>query len=175
MKQYCLKIQSKNEKSLRKFLYFFFKHLKTKFNIIQKSNTSQTNKKIITFLKSPHVNKTAQTHFETRTFTGKILIKGFYLEKSLIFLKKILIKLFQDVSVHLTFLTYKKKSLNLFSPNNIKFSKGNLLKRNYKRYKQKIILKKFNTKKDSFFYLSKFLTKISLFGEMIILSALIFY
>ena len=169
MKQYCLKIQSKNEKSLNKFLYFFFKHLKTKFNIIQKSNASKANKKTITFLKSPHVNKTAQTQFETHLFVNKILVVGFYLEKSLIFLKKILVKLFQDISIHLTFLIYEKKSLNLFCPNNTKFSKKSLLKKNHKRYKQKIRLKKPNTEKNSFFYLAKFLTKISVFGEIIIL------
>ena len=66
MKQYCLKIQSKNEKSLKNFLCFFFKHLKTRFSIIQKSSANQTNRRVITFLKSPHVNKTAQEQFYLR-------------------------------------------------------------------------------------------------------------
>ena len=174
MKQYCLKIQSKNEKSLNKFLYFFFKHLKTKFNIIQKSSANQTSRKVITFLKSPHVNKTAQTHFETHLFTAKILVKGSDLEKSLIFLKKILIRLFQDIYIHLELLTTKdinkKTNLPLINPNNIKLLKKKPLKKNLKRYKQKITLKNSNYKKDSLFHFTKLLNRTSVFGEILTIS-----
>ena len=176
MKQYCLKIQSKNEKSLKNFLRFFFKHLKTKFNIIEKSTVNQTNRKVVTFLKSPHVNKTAQTQFEMHVFARKILVKGPYLEKSLIFFKKVLNKLFQDISIHLEFLTHgdinNNKNLLLYNLNNIKFFKKNFLKRNFKRSKQKVVLKKFNYRKDSLFHVIKLLNTTSVFGEILIISSL---
>lgn len=176
MKQYCLKIQSKNEKSLKNFLRFFFKHLKTKFNLIEKSTVNQTNRKVVTFLKSPHVNKTAQTQFEMHIFARKILVRGPYLEKSLIFFKKVLSKLFQDISIHLEFLTHENtnnnKNLSLCNPNNIKLFKKNFLKRNFKRSKQKIVLKKPNYKKDSLLHLIKLLNTISVFGEILTISFL---
>lgn len=174
MKQYYLKVQSKNEKSLKKFSRFFFKHLKTKFNIIKKSSASQTSRKVITFLKSPHVNKTAQTHLEMHLFSRKILVKGSNLEKSLIFLKKVLINLFQDISIHLKFLAdkeiNKKNNLSLFNPNNIKLLKKKPLKINLKRSKKKVMLKNYNYKKSFLFHLTKLLNILSIFGEILIIS-----
>ena len=174
MKQYCLKIRSKNEKSLKNFSHFFFKHLKTKFNIIKKPSTTPAKQKLITFLKSPHVNKTAQEHFEIDIFTKKVFIKGSFLEKNFIFLKKILIKLFQDISIHLEITTnekvHKKNSLSIFHPNNFKFSKSLSPQKNFKRYKQKTVIKKSSNQKSSLLRLLKLLNTISIFGEILLIS-----
>ena len=174
MKQYSLKISSKNEKSLKNFLYFFFNHLKTKFNIIKKLTIANNNKKVITLLKSPHVNKTAQEQFEMRIFTRQIQTKSFYSEKNLIFLKKILNKLFQDISFNLEFITnvsadYKTKLL-LFCPDNFKLPTTKLHKTNLKRYKQKNRSKILNLKKNALFNLTKFLHVVSVFGEIVKIS-----
>lgn len=172
MKQYSLKISSKNEKSLRNFLHFFFNHLKTKFNIIQKLTTTHNNKKIVTLLKSPHVNKAAQEHFETRIFKKQILTKSFDSEKNLIFLKKILNRLFQDISVNLEFITNTtyKTELLIFCSDNFRLFTRKSYKTNLKRCKQKPKLKKFNLEKNSLFNLTKFLNTISIFGEILSVS-----
>jgi ribosomal protein S10 len=176
MKQYCLKIQSKNEKSLKNVLHFFFTHLKIKFRTIQKSSSTITKRKTVTFLKSPHVNKTAQEHFEYKIFTRKVLLKGFYLEKNLIFLKKVLAKLFQDISIHIEFITSKtmrsNNNLSIFSFDNSKFLKKRSFRTNFKRHKQKTLFKVSGNKKSSLFYLVKLLTKTSLFGETLLVYSL---
>ena len=90
MKEYYLQIKSKNEKSLQNFVQFFFKHLKIKFKIFPTLTSNQNSKKKITILKSPHVYKTSQEHFETRVFSKKVVLKSFYLKTNIIFLKKVL-------------------------------------------------------------------------------------
>ena len=171
MKQYSLKIVSKNEKSLKKFLSFFFNNLKTKFHIIQKPVSTCNSKKVITLLKSPHVNKTAQEQFEIRVFEKHIRVQSFYLEKNLIFLKKILNKLFQDISINLKFITNKntifKNKLWIFSPNNFKLHVNRLYKTNLKRDKRKAKSKIVNLEENFLFDLTKFLRIISAFGEIL--------
>ena len=173
MKQYCLKISSKNEKSLKNFIIFFFKDLRSKFNIIQKSGQIDNNKQVITILKSPHVNKTSQEQFETRIFLKRIQIKTFLLNKNLIFIKKILTNLFQDISVSLELISSSESNnqnrLFVFYPDNFKLIKIETSKKNIKRSKQKLILKNFNLEKNLFIQLSECLHTISIFGEIAIL------
>jgi ribosomal protein S10 len=170
MKQYCLKITSKNEKSIKKFLQFFSAYLNSKFNVIRKSIVSRNNKKTVTLLKSPHVNKTAQEHFEVRLFTKKMLVKGVYLRKNLIFFKKVFDKLFQDIYIQLEFTTSpsinKTDKLSSFSSDNFKLHSSKNLKTNLRRQKQKKISKKFKLRKHSLFDLTKFLYAVSTFGEI---------
>ena len=173
MKQYCLTVSSKNEKSLKKFLSFFFKYSKTKFDIIQKSITIPGNTKTFTLLKSPHVNKIAQEHFEFRIFSKQILLKSFYVNKNFMFMKKTLNKLFQDVLVNLELITYTKmkdKSLFLiFYPENFKLPKNRSFKKNIKRNKQKIVSKNCDSLKALFIKLSNFLDLTSVFGEVLVI------
>lgn len=172
MKQYYLKISSNNEKSLKKILHFFFEHLKTKFNVIQKSISIKNNRKIITLLKSPHVNKTAQEHFEVHTFSKQILVKCFYLEKHFILLKKILNKLFTDISLSLKLVInkdiIKENKILVFYPDNFKLFSSNSFKTNYKRGKQKTKSKKLCLKRNSLYNLTYFLNTTSVFGESLI-------
>lgn len=179
MKQYSLKILSKNEKSLKTFLSFFSNNLKNKFNIIQKLTTPRNSKKVITLLKSPHVNKIAQEHFETRIFTIHMQLKSFYLERNLIFLKKNLNKLFQDISINLKCITNKnlnvEDKLLIFYPDNFKLSINKRYKTNLKRSKQKGKSKTINLKKSFLFNLTKFLKVVSIFGEIMTIYYLNFY
>jgi ribosomal protein S10 len=172
MRQYYLKISSKNEKSLKKFLTFFFKHLKTKFNIIQKSVIAHNHKKIITLLKSPHVNKTAQEHFESRIFSKQILLKSYSIDKNLIFLKKIINRLFQDIAVSLKLINNLKINNNnrllVFCADNYILSKPRPLQKNIIRNTQKKISKNNIFVKNSFIKFASFLNMISVFGEILI-------
>lgn len=174
MRQYCLKITSKNQKSLKKILVFFVKYLKTRFHIIKKLTTVSNKKKVITLLKSPHINKTAQEHFEFRTFSKQLTVSSFYLERSLIFLKKTLTKLFPDVAIKLEFTANNKKSntaqYKLFYPKNFKLFKNELTYKNIKRKKQKLKIKDEESQKTLLNKFSSFLNLISLFGENIILT-----
>lgn len=175
MKKYCLKVTSKNEKSLKKFLYIFFKHLKTKLNIIQKPIALHSKRKVITLLKSPHVNKTAQEHFEARTFSRKILVVSSCFERDLIFLKKVLSELFHDVSIHLELVTNKivtmKNKESLLYPTNFKLWTNNSIQTNSKRYKKKAFSQKLSLKEHSLFDTTKFLSLISIFGEVSIMTS----
>ena len=175
MQQYYLKILSKNEKSLEHFLHFFCEHLKTKFNIIQKSVSTQNKQKTITLLKSPHVNKTAQEHFETRIFTKHILVTSFYSKRNLILVKKILNRLFQDVSIRFELVTNnfisQKNSKPIFYPDNFKLKLDKQSKTNLKHFKRKTIVKQLYLRNKSLFSLTKFLSAVSIFGEMLILSS----
>jgi ribosomal protein S10 len=170
MKQFSFKIRSKNEKSLNFFLSFIFNHLKIKFNIFQKVSETFKNRKIITFLTSPHVNKTAQEHFEAHVFLKQIDIKSFCCHQNIVFLKKIIDKLFHDISICLKLLinTYKKNTCTLFVFYTDKFKVfvQKSLQRNFKRNKHKFKLKKYNYKSYFLFNLSKFLNTISVFGEI---------
>ena len=172
MNEYCLKISSKNEKSLKKISTFFFKHFRTKFNIIQKDIVTRNRKRIITLLKSPHVNKSAQEHFESRIFSKQILIKSFSQEKNLILLKKNFNRLFQDISVTLEFadnlsLNYKNRLL-AFHLDNFKLPKNGSVNKNIKRAKQKIISKKNSLTNRPLIKLENFLNISSVFGEMLV-------
>lgn len=169
MKQYCLRIKSKNEKSLKNFLYFFFKHSKNQFNITQKWVALQTNRKVLTLLKSPHVNKTAQEHFESNLFTKKLLVKEVSLKDNLVFFKKIFNRLFHSVYISLEMATNKslgtKNVLLILTPNNFYFFQNRPFRENYKRKRQKTILKKSVLKKNLLTKLLKILIRFSIFGE----------
>ena len=172
MKEYCLKIISKNEKSLKKFSIFFFKHFKTKFNVIQKYIITRNRKKVVTLLKSPHVNKSAQEHFESRIFSKQISVKSSYQDKNLMFLKKNLNRLFQDISLTLEFidnsdLNYKNQLL-AFYPDNFKLPQNGFVKKNIKRAKQKIISKNHLLTNTPLVKLANFLNISSVFGEMVV-------
>lgn len=110
-----ISLKSKNIKSL----IFFFKILK-KFNISKNIKKLYTTKKIkrVAILKSPHVNKTAQQHFEYKLYLKKIFIENVQIFKLLIILKKIKINLCCDVLINVKFdINNKKlckKNINLY-------------------------------------------------------------
>ena len=114
-------IFSKNYHSLNNFVKFLNIKLKN-LKVIKRNR--KINKTTVTFLKSPHVNKTAQEHFSFNYFTKNLIIK---VKKPLLalfiikFLKK---KLFLDVKFKIKILNnshYRKTILkNQIHPNNFK-------------------------------------------------------
>lgn len=167
MKQYCLKITSKNEKSLKSFLELFSKYSKTQFNVLSRSTAKKKSKKFFSLLKSPHVNKTAQEQFEFRTFSVQVHITTSDPAKNLMFLKKLTKELFHDISVNLKLNQnshlIKKNKLAVFSPDNLKFFNKQPSFFNCKRKAQTRILKKLELS-----LLAKFLKTFDVFGEIVV-------
>jgi ribosomal protein S10 len=106
MKYYQITITSKNKQSLKDYLKFFNTNLDT-FKLLTKSYNSIKKKKIITILKSPHVNKKAQEQFEFSIFSKQITLQMPNSYKFLIFLKKIETNLFSDVHIKIKLLINK--------------------------------------------------------------------
>lgn len=118
---FYLIIKSKNEKSLSTFLTIFKK-------ILYGKNLNFTNnKKLIkrfTFLKSPHVNKTAQEHFNFIVFSKIACVKNFQIFKMLMILKKIKNHLCCDVIIKIKFSLLKNKTPNFLKKSELKI--GNI-------------------------------------------------
>jgi ribosomal protein S10 len=110
MKHYQLTITSKNKKSLNNFLIFLSINLKTNFNIIKKYSQKRKKKVVLTILKSPHVNKTAQEQFEIKFFSKQLSLYSPQNFKLLLFLKKVKINLFPDINLELKFVINKNLS-----------------------------------------------------------------
>ena len=115
-------ISSKNLSSLKIFTSFIFKLVNNK-KLISKSSIKsfqlKNTKKIFTVLKSPHVNKTAQTQLEYRTYKKQLTIFSNIPLKILFFLKYAHENSFADVTVKLKFNTnYKSITNNLNHTNN---------------------------------------------------------
>lgn len=110
MKTLNLLISSKNKKTLNNFLNIF----NEKFSIIdstfiKKNYQKKSKKTIITILKSPHVNKTAQEQFEIIYTSKQIQVYTSHLFKFLIFLKKLKIYLFPNIHIKIKIVHNKKK------------------------------------------------------------------
>lgn len=138
-------ICSKNKQSLIKFLFFLINNTKTNF-IIYKYFKKEEKKKIISVLKSPHVNKKAQDQFEFKYYASQFILLFYNSPKCLINLKKMKNLLFSDVEIRTTFvLTQNFLKTKIFDPRNyiikncsceIKFKN-----KNYKKYKLRVIKK----------------------------------
>lgn len=167
MSTYLIFIISKNKKSLFNFLFFLFNNLK--INSINKYTKLKVKKKIITVLKSPHVNKKFQEQFEIRSFSKQILVSSYNISKILIIFKLLKTKLFPDVSFKIKFLVNNKNSCKvkrkLFSPSNYVFKFNNYVT-------QKISFdkcKKYYTKNKRMKFIKKsknFLKILDCYGEL---------
>ena len=118
---YKIIIISKNKLSIKLFS-IFLKNANKKSNIIAVCSKKKT-KKVITVLKSPHVNKTAQEQFEFKFFYRQFLIRPLIKNfKFLLLIKKIKSYLFSDTKIIIKFLNNHnvKKKYKLLNPNNFK-------------------------------------------------------
>lgn len=90
MAQYRIKLISKNEKSLKQFLRFWKKPHTSIANSQQILNVSKrkSKRKKLAIIKSPHVNKKAQEHFQQRIRSKTIKCFSWEIRKSFILLKK---------------------------------------------------------------------------------------
>jgi ribosomal protein S10 len=112
----CIFIKSKNKNSIKNFLLFFNKiimlndlHSKSIVHI----SKSKLNKEVFTVLKSPHVNKIAQEHFELNIYSRKIKIYSSKNFKFLVILKYLLNKYFFDINLKYSIIfNNKEKYLN---------------------------------------------------------------
>lgn len=117
-------IQSKNLNSIKMFLKFFDKSCKD-LNLIvfMRILNGLSNRKIITVLKSPHVNKTAQEQFESLVYRAQINIFSYKYWLLLVFIKHLKsTTLFSDVylkiKVNLNNSNYHKLAIEYLNPNN---------------------------------------------------------
>lgn len=132
--QICtLIISSKNHASLKNFTKFFNKNNNKNFSFIKKLFKKPYKKKIITILKSPHVNKKAQEQFEMKQYFLQFSIKTTQIFKFLIFINKIKKFIVSDISIKIQIFNLKKKKLlinkKLFFINN--FRVDSMVKKNF--------------------------------------------
>ena len=108
-------IYSKNYNSIKNFVGFLDSKFKTlEFNKINKTTTTS----VVTVLKSPHVNKTAQEHFSFSCFTKNLTIKANNPLVLLLIIKTIKQKLFLDIKFKIKILN-KNRSTNKLAKNQI--------------------------------------------------------
>jgi len=123
---------SKNYKSLKKIFFLFYKLCQNNSLKIKKFSVQyqkKKKKKFFTVLKSPHVNKRAQDHFEYCLYKKQISVCSLNIFKILIILKRIQLKLFSDVKIKIKFLLSAeklKKNLKFQYKSNKNFFKSNL-------------------------------------------------
>jgi ribosomal protein S10 len=112
MKTLNIKIESKNQISVKKFLKFFKEKSNKNFKLLQKIFYKKGKKKFISILKSPHVNKSAQEQFEIIISSAQIKVETSKPLKFLIMLKKMKMNIFPDINIKLS-LNFNKKKENL--------------------------------------------------------------
>lgn len=110
-------IYSKNYKSISNFLKFFLTEKiinQLMLSLLKIKTQRPTKKKLFTVLKSPHVNKTAQEHFEYRIYKKRIKCFVPKISIFLISLKKIRSFLFSDLGIKIKLMSNKKLSNKKF-------------------------------------------------------------
>ena len=159
---FYLKISSKDEKILKKFL-----RLLAKINslpIFLKSFPKHKKKKVVTVLKSPHVNKTAQEQFEYRLFFKHFLIRSFKPFTFLLLLKKLKNTSFPSLNLEIKGFLEKNKTqkhtLNLINPDNVMLKTMSYLDLNGNQCKVQ------HKKNLNFLFCKKYIQLFDLYGEV---------
>jgi ribosomal protein S10 len=124
MKPCTVTIESNNFNSINKFFFFFFNKKKINFNTIKKYYVKKKKRKILTMLKSPHVNKTAQEQFEYRMYSKQLTVYSSQNFQYLVFLKEIKTHLFPDIKIKIEFQINQSiaKRVELLNPNNFQIN-----------------------------------------------------
>ena len=115
---YDITVFSKNKQALNFFFLFINNLNQPKINFLNNCKSKKTSIKKIIVLKSPHVNKKAQKHFEYRIFSKKITVLTYNEIKLLIFLKKLKTKLFPEIKLKIKVFSKNKSKKNLLNLNN---------------------------------------------------------
>lgn len=121
-----LYIQSKNLRSIKKFLNFldyYISYGDSSLVVLKNIFKKVTNRKVITVLKSPHVNKTSQEQFEFIVYRSQINIFSYKYFLLLVFIKYLKSTiLFSDihlkVKLNINSLSYHRKLISTLNPNN---------------------------------------------------------
>jgi ribosomal protein S10 len=170
MKTLLLTTSSSNEKSLKNFIELLKENFKNKQTSIIKIGRFIENKKIVTILKSPHVNKSAQEQFEKREKIVQIFIISENFNKIIITVKKILNTIFRDIKLTVKYLTnsHSRKSnlLGVFKNTNFKINYTNKIRTNKLLFTKKTIKDLYAIK--SPLKLKTYLTILSNYGDIII-------
>ena len=134
MKHYQISIRSKNKKSLDKFLEKLYENLQNS-TVTDKKFTKEKKRKILTILKSPHVNKKAQEQFQSNIYFKNINLYLLQHLKLVTFIKKIKSNLFADVQLKIKVSINKQleKKVYKFVLNPANF-KVNFLKQTEEKY-----------------------------------------
>nr|QUS63796.1 ribosomal protein S10 [Haslea silbo] len=100
---YIVTISSKNKDSFKTFFNFYNEKLAfiASHSLVLSQNQKKTSRNIISILKSPHVNKTAQAHYSASKFTKQILIFSYKAYLFFLFFKKIQARLFPDINIEI--------------------------------------------------------------------------
>ena len=141
-----IKLYSRNKESLKRFLKLL-KKTNTKWkNATLISKSIKNKKKKTAVLKSPHVNKKAQTHFQQVVFSTLIKYSTWQIKKDNILLKKIKNHIFSDIKIKIeqTTLTNKTRAVikKELVPKRIYYYKN--AKNFFGKQKQKLFLTTFN-------------------------------
>lgn len=125
MAQYRIKLSSKNEKSLKHFLRFWktpHANIANSQQILDVSKRKNKRKKLAV-IKSPHVNKKAQEHFQQKIRSKTIRCFSWEIRKSFMLLKKMRNHMFPGIKILIERkFTRKKNNLIksvLWDPSNI--------------------------------------------------------
>jgi ribosomal protein S10 len=178
MKHYQINIISKNKKSLENFVTFVNSNLQ-KLQITNKYFQKKKNRKILTILKSPHVNKKAQEQFNSNLYHKSVNIYLPQYFKLITFIKTVKSNLFLDVRVKVKLIINnkleKKMHRNIFNPTNFKLNcfsnKINYCNKKIKTKSNNLLfnnkkLKKQISKNNSFSNINKFLKILDIYGEL---------
>lgn len=136
---FYLKVSCKDRRILKKFIGFFSK-IKS-LPVFIKPFSKKKKRKVITVLKSPHVNKTAQEQFEYRFFSKSFLV--FSSKPSIFFLllKKLKNFSFSGIKIEVKGLFEKDAAyrhvLKLINPDNIVLKNTDLSHSRLKKSKKK--------------------------------------
>ena len=155
MKHYQLTLISKNKKSVENcFLFFLNNTSELNLNIIKKYFKKRKKKNILTVLKSPHVNKSAQEQFESKFFSKQLSVYSQKNFQVLLFLKKIKTYIFPDVKIKIRFILNEnlseKMKADILNPTNFNLNvlKRMTLKKYVKYHKKEIKNEQYNLNKN---------------------------
>jgi len=173
MKPCNLAIFSKNPQSIDSFYFFFFNNIKPNFHLVKKYFQKKSKKKILTILKSPHINKTAQEQFKCQVFSKQYFIYSTQYSKYLIFLKRLKTNLFPDIKIKIKFIINKSNTnrfrIKIFDLNNFSgnFYKNLLYQKNKLKNLKNLSSGKYKKRNYSSIEKAKILMKIlDLYGEL---------
>jgi ribosomal protein S10 len=154
MNNFNVIINSKNKKSLDYFFFFFSCLFQKNLSVIKSYVKIKKKRKVLTLLKSPHVNKSAQEQFEIRVFSKQInlsVLKDFQFLYLLKLIKNAVLTDSRVKSVfHIRQSLQKKILLNIFNP----FNFSNSL--DFQLEEQKLAFAAFVFQKQNLFFLPDF-------------------
>lgn len=174
MKFYHLTIKSRNQKSISAFFSFFFSSINNlNFHVVKKYFEKKRKKKVLTILKSPHVNKKAQEQFEFRYYSKQIALHSTQNDKHLVFIKKVRANLFSDIKIKTKFSINKegenKLRKQIFNPKNFQVKMIDSQKSqsyNFKRNTHLKVKNYYKTQNSLNKAMTKYLKVLDIYGEL---------